>query len=106
MFGFWREITVEVSGKGSRGRSQELVLRILKNLQQLSKVCIAVLGTNGIDVNTFFVGTITENVKIESSIVKEFLKNNNSGRFFQKQKGNIFIGFTHSNLMDIGIVLK
>ncbi|GEM_PF-3909159 len=82
MFGFWREITVEVIGKGSGGGSQELVLRILKNLQQFSKVCIAVLGTNNIDGNTFFVEAITENVKIEPSIVKEFLKNKDSGRFF------------------------
>ncbi len=103
---FGGETTVEVIGKGSGGRSQELVLRILKNTQQLSKVCIAALGTDGIDGNTLFAGAITENAKIESSIVKEFLKNNDSGRFFQKQKSNIVTGFTHSNLMDIGIVLK
>ena len=103
---FGGETTVEVIGKGSGGRSQELVLRILKNTQQLSKVCIAALGTDGIDGNTLFAGAITENVKIEPTIVKEFLKNNDSGRYFQKQKSNIVTGFTHSNLMDIGIVLK
>jgi len=103
---FGGETTVEVIGKGSGGRSQELVLRILKNTQKLSKVCIAALGTDGIDGNTLFAGAITENVKIELTIVKEYLKNNDSGRFFQKQKSNIVTGFTHSNLMDIGIVLK
>ena len=103
---FGGETTVEVIGKGSGGRSQELVLRILKNTQQLSKEYIAALGTDGIDGNTLFAGAITENAKIESTIVKEFLKNNDSGRYFQKQKSNIVTGFTHSNLMDIGIVLK
>ena len=103
---FGGETTVEVIGKGSGGRSQELVLRILKNTQQLTKVYIAALGTDGIDGNTLFAGAITENVKIEPAIVKQFLKNNDSGRYFQKQKSNIVTGFTHSNLMDIGIVLK
>ena len=37
---------------------------------------------------------------------KEFLKNNDSARFFQKQKANIKTDFTHMNLMDIGIILK
>jgi hydroxypyruvate reductase len=103
---FGGETTVEVIGKGSGGRNQELVLRILKNTQQLSKVCIAAIGTDGIDGNTLFAGAITENVKIEPTTIKEFLKNNDSGRFFQKQKSHIVTGFTHSNLMDIGIILK
>ena len=38
--------------------------------------------------------------------LKEFLKNNDSARFFQKQKANIKTDFTHMNLMDIGIILK
>ena len=69
-------------------------------------MCIAALGTDGIDGNTLFAGAITENFKIEPTIVKEYLKNNDSGRYFQKQKSNIVTGFTHSNLMDIGIVLN
>lgn len=103
---FGGETTVEVRGKGSGGRNQELVLRILKNTQKNNKLCIAAMGTDGIDGNTVFAGAITENLKIEPSIMKEFLKNNDSGRFFQKQKSNIITGLTHSNLMDIGLVLQ
>jgi len=103
---FGGETTVEVIGKGSGGRSQELVLRILKNTQKTANLSIAALGTDGIDGNTLFAGAIAENIKIEPAIIKEFLKNNDSGRFFQKQKSNIVTGFTHSNLMDIGVVLK
>ncbi len=103
---FGGETTVEVLGKGIGGRSQELVLRILKNTQKTTKLSIAAMGTDGIDGNTLFAGAITENIKIEPSILKEFLKNSDSGRFFQKQKSNIITGFTHSNLMDIGVVLQ
>lgn len=103
---FGGETTVEVIGKGSGGRNQELVLRILKNAQNLKKMVISSIGTDGIDGNTFFAGAITENVKIDESIIKDFLKNSDSGRFFQKQKSNIRTDFTHTNLMDIGAILK
>ena len=102
---FGGETTVEVIGKGQGGRNQELVLRILKNTQKINKICIASIGTDGIDGNTLYAGAITENQKTDSSIIKEFLKNSDSGRFFQKQKSNILTGFTHSNLMDIGVIL-
>jgi hydroxypyruvate reductase len=103
---FGGETTVEVRGKGSGGRNQELVLRILKNTQKANKLSIAAMGTDGIDGNTLFAGAITENIKIEPSVLKEFLINSDSGRFFQKQKSSIITGLTHSNLMDIGLVLQ
>ena len=103
---FGGETTVKVLGKGMGGRNQELVLRILKNTQKFKKITIASMGTDGIDGNSVFAGAITENVRIDLSTMKEFLKNNDSGRFFQKQKGNIVTNFTHTNLMDIGVVLR
>ena len=103
---FGGEPTVKVLGKGMGGRNQEIVLRILKNTQKLKKITIASMGTDGIDGNSVFAGAITENVKVDLSTMKEFLRNSDSGRFFQKQKGNIITGFTHTNLMDIGLVLR
>ena len=103
---FGGETTVKVLGKGMGGRNQEIVLRILKNTQKFKKITIASIGTDGIDGNSVFAGAITENVRIDLSTMKEFLKNNDSGRFFQKQKGNIVTNFTHTNLMDIGVVLR
>ncbi|MGB0856006.1 MAG: glycerate kinase type-2 family protein [Nitrosopumilus sp.] len=103
---FGGETTVRVRGKGMGGRNQEMVLRILKNTQKLKKIVIAVMGTDGIDGNSIFAGAITENVKMDLSVMKEFLKNNDSGRFFQKQKANIVTNFTHTNLMDIGVILR
>ena len=103
---FGGETTVRVLGKGMGGRNQELVLRILKNTQKLKKIVIASIGTDGIDGNSVFAGAIIENIRIDSSVMKEFLINSDSGRFFQKQKGNIVTNFTHTNLMDIGVILS
>jgi len=86
---FGGETTVRVIGKGMGGRNQELVLRILKNTRRSKPMIIASIGTDGIDGNSTFAGAITENVKIDLEVMKEFLKNSDSGRFFQKQKGNI-----------------
>ena len=103
---FGGETTVKVLGKGMGGRNQELVLRLLKNTQKLKRMVIASIGTDGIDGNSLFAGAITENVKIDLDTMKEFLKNSDSGRFFQKQKGNVITNATHTNLMDIGVILK
>ena len=103
---FGGEATVRVLGKGMGGRNQEMVLRILKNTQKFKKITIASMGTDGIDGNSVFAGAITENSKIDLSVLKDFLKNSDSGRFFQKQKANIVTNFTHTNLMDIGIILR
>jgi len=103
---FGGEPTVKVLGKGEGGRNQELVLRILKNTQKFKKITIASMGTDGIDGNSNFAGAIIDNVKVDLNIMKEFLKNSDSARFFQKQKGNIKTGHTHMNLMDIGVILK
>ncbi|MBT8243382.1 MAG: DUF4147 domain-containing protein [Nitrosopumilus sp.] len=103
---FGGETTVKVLGKGMGGRNQELVLRLLKNTQKLKKMIIASIGTDGIDGNSVFAGAITENIKIDLDIMKHFLKNSDSGRFFQKQKGNIITNATHTNLMDVGVILR
>ena len=103
---FGGESTVRVLGKGMGGRNQELVLRILKNTQKSKKIVIASMGTDGIDGNSVFAGAITENIRVDLNIMKEFLKNSDSGRFFQKQKASIITDFTHTNLMDIGVILS
>ena len=56
-------------------------------------------------INFLRLTAITENITIDLDTMKEFLKNSDSGRFFQKQKGNIITDFTHTNLMDIGMIL-
>ena len=103
---FGGETTLKVLGKGMGGRNQELVLRMLKNTQKLSKMVIASMGTDGIDGNSVFAGAITDNVRTDTDTIKEFLRESDSGRYFQKQKNNIITGPTHTNLMDVGVILK
>jgi glycerate 2-kinase len=103
---FGGEPTVKVTGKGKGGRNQELVLSVLEKIQNHSKnIVIASCGTDGKDGNTNASGAIMENSnKIDG--IQNFLKNNNSYYFFKKHKGLIFTGSTHTNLMDIGVLLS
>lgn len=103
---FGGEVTVRVLGRGTGGRAQETVLRILKNMQGRRRVAIAAIGTDGIDGNSPHAGAITENVMADTGVAKEFLKNSDSGGFFQRRNGCIMTGPTHTNLMDIGVVLS
>ena len=103
---FGGETTVKVKGKGKGGRNQELVSYMLNNLQKAKQsIVIASIDTDGKDGNTDACGAILNN-KIKFGNAKKFLENNNSYYFLKKHKGLIFTGPTHTNLMDIGILLK
>ena len=104
---FGGETTVRVSGKGKGGRNQELVLRVLGKLQRTkNELVICSVGTDGIDGNTKFAGAITTNFQVKSNELKKYLKNNDSNSFFKKYGGLVKTGYTHSNLMDIGLILN
>ena len=109
---FGGETTVKVlSRRGMGGRSQELVLRILKNVQRMDGrsrrgMVIASMGTDGIDGNSPFAGAIADGTGEEDAgAIKEALRTSDSGRFFQRRGGSIRTGHTHTNLMDIGVIL-
>jgi glycerate 2-kinase len=103
---FGGETTVEVVGKGKGGRNQELVMYMLKEIQKNNeKVVIASCGTDGKDGNTDASGAILESAKDKFYDIQKFLKNNNSYYFFKKHGSLIFTGPTHTNLMDIGLLL-
>jgi hydroxypyruvate reductase len=104
---FGGETTVKVIGQGKGGRNQELVLRLLKNTQNTKeKLVIASLGTDGIDGNTKYAGALTDNFQIDTNKIKSYLKNNDSSSFFEKHGGLIITGYTHTNLLDIGLLLR
>ena len=104
---FGGETTVKVSGKGKGGRNQELVLRIIEKIQKTKNdVIISSVGTDGIDGNTKSAGVITKNFPVSKNELMSYLKNNNSNSFFKKYGGLINTGFTHTNLMDIGLILN
>jgi len=104
---FGGETTVKVTGTGKGGRNQELVLYALKEIQRMpQKITIASLGTDGIDGNTDAAGAIMSNTESNLKGIQKFLQNNNSYSFLKKHNGLIITGPTHTNLMDIGVMLR
>lgn len=102
---FGGETTVVVKGKGKGGRNQELVLNLLKKLKDYDeKMIVASVGTDGIDGNTCAAGAIAD-LTMPPKPIGKYLNENNSYRYFKKYGGLIFTGSTHTNLMDIGLVL-
>lgn len=99
---FGGETTVFVQGNGRGGRNQELVLHVLH--KAIKSSIVASIGTDGIDGNTKHAGAIhlTNSQGKETS---SFLKNNDSHTFFKKYGGLIMTGPTHTNLMDVGLIL-
>ena len=104
---FGGETIVRVTGAGKGGRNQELVLYALDEIQKLNKkITIASIGTDGKDGNTDACGAIVSISESKFEDAHIFLQNNNSYHFFKKHKGLIFTGPTHTNLMDIGVILR
>lgn len=100
---FGGETTVKVIGAGKGGRNQELVLQILNNAKE--DIVAASMGTDGIDGNTKDAGAISYMIPRKNE-ARNYLKNNDSNSFFKKYGGLITTGPTHTNLLDIGLILK
>ena len=102
---FGGEPTVTVTGTGKGGRNQELVLRLYEKLKnKKTNFTIASVGTDGIDGNTKFAGSIfSTDLQYD---VKPYLKNNDSSSFFKKYGGLIETGITQNNVNDIGVILR
>jgi len=102
---FGGEPTVTVTGTGKGGRNQELVLRLYEKLKnQKYNFTIASIGTDGIDGNTKFAGSIFSTKKKYDG--NKYLKNNDSSSFFKKFGGLIETGITQNNVNDIGVILR
>jgi len=104
---FGGEPTVQVKGKGKGGRNQELILQILKLIQNSDhRVVASSISTDGIDGNTTCSGAIIENNSFSLQEISSYLENNDSYSFFKRHGGLIETGPTHTNLMDIGLIIK
>jgi len=103
---FGGEPTVNVKGNGRGGRSQELVLRLLQELNNdtHNRFIVSSIGTDGIDGNTKFAGAISSSTNI--SVSKKYLENNDSFNYFKKIGGLIHTGPTHTNVNDIGLIIR
>jgi len=104
---FGGEPTVQVKGKGKGGRNQELVLQILKLIHNSNHhVLVSSTSTDGVDGNTTYSGAFIENNSFNLQKISSYLKNNDSHSFFKKYGGLVKTGPTHTNLMDIGLIIK
>ena len=102
---FGGEPTVTVTGNGKGGRNQELVLRLYEKLKnEKYNFTFASIGTDGIDGNTKFAGSIFSTETNHDGI--PYLKNNDSFLFFKKFGGLIETGITQNNVNDIGVILR
>ncbi|MEM0139930.1 MAG: MOFRL family protein, partial [Ferroplasma sp.] len=101
--GFWfvagGETTVNVTGKGIGGRNEELVLRMLR-LMENEEFLFASIGTDGIDGLSPAAGGIVDNMTSIDGI-DSYLNNNDSYHALLEHNGLIITGRTGNNVSDI-----
>jgi glycerate-2-kinase len=104
------ETTVTVTGKGSGGRNQEIVLAAFQKLKGINGVAVASLSTDGIDGPTDAAGALADGRTLARAMKsglapEEYLANNDSYHFFSKLDDLIFTGSTGTNVNDISIIV-
>jgi glycerate 2-kinase len=105
------ETTVTIRGHGLGGRNQEFCLAAAPDLMDLPpRVVILSGGTDGNDGPTPAAGAIVDQQTVQRGIqagmkAAEYLRNNDSFRFFEKTGELLVTGPTKTNVMDVRIVL-
>ena len=105
------ETTVTIRGTGLGGRNQEFCLAASLDLMDLPpRVVILSGGTDGNDGPTAAAGAIVDPQTVQRGIqagmkAAEYLRNNDSFRFFEKTGDLLITGPTKTNVMDVRLVL-
>ena len=104
------ETTVTIKGKGLGGRNQEFVLAGAFEISGIEKVVLLSGGTDGTDGPTDATGAVADNTTIHRGKSmgldpKSHLDNNNAYPFFEKLGDLLITGPTHTNVMDVRIIL-
>lgn len=104
------ETTVVVEGKGKGGRNQEFCLAAALEISDCENTIVLSGGTDGTDGPTDAAGAIADNstAKRARSMGMDpccFLKENDSWNFFEKTGDLLVTGPTHTNVMDVRILL-
>jgi hydroxypyruvate reductase len=104
------ETTVTIRGNGLGGRNQEFVLAAAFGISGMEDVVILSAGTDGTDGPTDAAGAIADGATITRAGKKNLdpmvsLKNNDSYHFFDALNDLIKTGPTHTNVMDLRIML-
>jgi glycerate-2-kinase len=109
------ETTVTINNPGKGGRNQEFALAALIALQKAFPAGEAMpvllsAGTDGTDGPTNAAGAVVDTGVIQLAamrglIAEKYLAQNDSWNFFHQAGGHVITGPTHTNVMDIVVVL-
>ena len=104
------ETTVTIKGHGLGGRNQEFALAGALEIYGIEKVVLLSGGTDGTDGPTDASGAIADHTTIHRARSKgldarAYLENNDAYPFFKKLGDLLIIGPTHTNVMDVRILL-
>jgi glycerate 2-kinase len=104
------ETTVTVKGNGLGGRNQEFALVGALEIAGLEKVVLLSGGTDGTDGPTNASGASADSTTVSRARSmgmdpKSYLENNDAYPFFEKLGDLLVTGPTHTNVMDVHILL-
>jgi hydroxypyruvate reductase len=104
------ETTVKIKGSGLGGRNQEFALAAALEIRGFEKIVLLSGGTDGTDGPTDAAGAIADHTTVERAGAmglnpKAHLENNDSYSFFQRLGDLLITGPTHTNVMDVRIIL-
>ena len=104
------ETTVTVKGHGLGGRNQEFALAGALEISGLEKVVLLSGGTDGTDGPTDASGALADHTTVSRARAagldpKAHLENNDAYPFFQRLGDLLITGPTHTNVMDVRILL-
>jgi glycerate 2-kinase len=107
---FAGEPTVRVTGTGSGGRNQHLVLLAARLIKDLPGITILSGGTDGTDGPTDATGAVADSDTSENSIklsldIEQYINNCDSYNFFKLEGGLIITGPTQTNVGDLMVAL-
>jgi glycerate 2-kinase len=104
------ETIVTIHGKGRGGRNQEFALAAAMEIAGRENIVVLSAGTDGTDGPTDAAGAIADSHTVFRSealdlIPRHHLFNNDAYPFFEKIHDLIITGPTHTNVMDLRIIL-
>ncbi len=100
------ETTVTLKGNGKGGRNQEFVLAAALDIAGLPNTVIFSAGTDGTDGPTDAAGAVADGSTLgRKPDARAYLDQNNSYAYFEALGDLIKTGPTHTNVMDIHLIL-
>jgi hydroxypyruvate reductase len=100
------ETTVNIKGTGLGGRNQEFALAAALEIRGLNDTLVFSAGTDGTDGPTDAAGAMADGGTVERNLeAAHYLENNDSYHYFQPLGDLVITGATHTNVMDVHVML-